>query len=430
MINKIIIGILAFLLIISGGSGYYSYTLSQKIDYLGKQLADFKQEQTIRINTVSNEMAAFQLETVKETNELGSKIDQTTLDIDNLESDIKQELGSTRVSLDTLEFELNRTTSRIGTLESEMPDIAEISQSVINANQVYTKVNQATVRISNGESYVGSGFILDNDAHVLTAHHVIEDISEIYVTLSDGRIIMANIAGSCPISDVAVLKLHKNPAIAPPSLADSAQIRVGEPVAVIGNPFNLTETLTAGIVSQTERFVEIEGDSGSRWVANLIQFDAAANFGNSGGPLANSRGEIIGVVVARIDPDEGDGIYYAVSANKIKKVAAGLIAQGSYDYPRLGISVTNLTPQIAKDKFLETINGAWVQEILADTPAVEAGIQTDDIIVGMDGVAIKDIADLISYLGENKSPGDETTITLIRGATQLDISLTVGSQPQ
>ena len=314
-------------------------------------------------------------------------------------------------------------------MEDEIGDVAAaFSPSLINASEVYQEVRQAIVKISNGERTIGSGFILDDQAHVVTAHHVTENLPNIYIILSDGRISSATIAGSCQHSDVAVLTLEDELAVDPLALADSATVKIGEPVVTIGNPFDLTETLTSGIVSQINRFVEIETDSETRWVANLIQFDAAANFGNSGGPLLNSEGKVIGMVIARVNPDEGDGIYYAVSSNKIRRVAASLIDQGSFDYPWLGVEITNLTPQTAEDRELETTNGVLVKKVFADSPAKTAGIKVDDIIVAIDGMAVRDVADFTSYLGEHKSPDEEATLALIRDTTKMELSVEIGKR--
>jgi len=163
-------------------------------------------------------------------------------------------------------------------------------------------------------------------------------------------------------------------------------------------------------------------------VANLIQFDAAVNFGNSGSPLLNSRGEVIGMVIGRVDPNLGDGIYYAVSSNKVKKVADFLIDQGSFDYPWLGVKIANLTPETVRARKLETINGVLVKEVITDTPAEAAGIKVDDIIVGIKGMAVWEVADLTSYLGEYTSRDEVVTIELIRDGTKLELSLKVGKR--
>ncbi len=212
------------------------------------------------------------------------------------------------------------------------------------------------------------------------------------------------------------------------TLADSAKVKIGEPVAAIGNPFDLEETITTGIVSQVNRQAEIEYNAQTRWVSNLIQFDAAVNYGNSGCPLLNSAGEVIGLVIARIEPGEGDGIYYAVSSNKVQRVVTSLITEGSFDYPWLGIGIANLTPQTMQTLALDTTNGVLVEGVLTEGPAATAGIQVDDIIIAIDGFMVRNTADLTSYLGEYVSPGETVTITLIRNSTRLDLSLEVGKR--
>jgi len=425
MANKVIIGILVFLVVLCSGLGYYSYTLSQQINSLGGQLSVFQIEQAARIDAISGELTTFRGETLTRISSLIKGLDGNLTRIGTLENEIDQTLAS----IGTLEDRTVETTAKIDALEGAIRGAAEVSHIVIDANKVYQRVSQATVRISNGERTIGSGFILDSEAHVVTAHHVVENLTQIYVVLPDGRISKATNAGSCLYSDIAVLTLEDKLAIEPLTLADSASVRLGEPVATIGNPFDLTETLTTGIVSQTNRFAEIDYDLQTRWVANLIQFDAAVNFGNSGCPLLNSEGEVIGMVIARIEPNEGDGIYYAVSSNKVKRVTASLIAQGSFDYPWLGVGIANLTPQMVQTRALETTNGVLVGEILAESPASAAGIEVDDIIMAFDGIPIRNVADLTSYLGEHKSPGEAATITLIRDTVQLELSLEVGQQP-
>jgi serine protease Do len=229
-----------------------------------------------------------------------------------------------------------------------------------------------------------------------------------------------------------VLKLESSPTIELPPLADSGKIRIGEPVIAIGSPgdsntpLGLKDTLTSGIISQVNRYVDVEGN----WVANMLQFDAAVNFGNSGCPLANSSGEVVGMVTARIDPNLGDGIYYAVSSNKVKRVAAAIIQSGSFAYPWVGVGITDLTPQAVQDKSLETANGVLVSDVFSDGPAEAAGIQSGDVIVAIDGMLVRDTADLTSYLGEFKSPGDSAALNIIRGTARMEISVKVGTRQQ
>ncbi len=394
MVNKVIIGILVFLTIIVGGLCFYAYTLSQQISYLSEQLTVFQQEQATQIGAISDELTTLRIKTL------------------------------TRLGI--LEGDIDEAITKLDILEDEIGEVAtEFSRSLINANEIYQRVRQAIVRVSDGERTVGSGFIFDDKAHIVTAHHVTEKLSNIYIIFPDGSISPATITGSSKQSDIAVLTLENEAIVEPLILADSATVKIGEQVVTIGSPFDLMETLTSGIVSQTNRFVEIER---TRWVANLIQFDAAANSGNSGGPLLNSEGEVIGMVIARVKPNEGDGIYYAVSSNKVRRVVASLIDQGSFDYPWLGVNIANLTPQMVRDRELETVNGALVKKVQTDSPAEAAGIEVDDIIVAIDGVAIRDMADLTSYLGEHKSPGDAATLTLIRNTVRLELSLEIGKR--
>jgi S1-C subfamily serine protease len=230
-------------------------------------------------------------------------------------------------------------------------------------------------------------------------------------------------------SDVAVLTSKEALNIEALTLADSSNVRVGEPVIVIGNPLELPGTITSGIVSQTNRFVEIRYDSGTRWVANLIQFDAAVNFGNSGSPLLNSKGEVIGMVIGRVDPNLGDGIYYAVSLNKVKRVADSIITRGSFDYPWLGVEIANLTPETVRARGLKTTNGVLVKGVITNTPAGAAGIKVDDIIMGIRGMAVQGTADLTSYLGEYMSIDEVVTLEIIRDGAKLELSVKLGKRP-
>ena len=427
MANKIIIGILAVLVILMAGSGYYSYTLTQQIDSLNNRLTISEMEQTARIDAVNDELTTFRAETLSSINALQGKITDTLSEIHTLKEELKEEIGATQNHVASLEDKIDGVTSQVGILEDR---ITELSSSVIDASKVYQRVSQATVRISNGQNTIGSGFVLDTEAHVVTAYHVVENLTQIYAILHDGRIYKATVIGFCPYSDIAVLKLEGNPAIEPPPLADSSLVRIGESVVALGSPLDLRDTLTAGIISQVNRYAEIQSDTQSRWVANLIQFDAAVNPGNSGCPLANADGEVIGVVIARINADQGDGISWAVSSNKAKRVATALIAHGSFDYPWIGVVVTNLTPQLVQERALKTANGVLVAGISATSPAEAAGIKADDIIVSIDDILVKDSADVTSYLGEFKSPGDLVTISLIRDDTQLELSFEIGKRQQ
>lgn len=424
MANKAIIGILIFLVVIGSGLGAYSYALSQQIKVLSVQMDGYQKEQIAQIGAVSDEVAALGEETMARMSTLAGEV----ITLEGEIGVLKGEVGTLEGETLALGDEIGGTLARISTLEDEIKDVAvELSQPVINADKVYQGVRHAVVGISDGERTVGSGFIFDTTGHVVTAQHVVEQLSTIYVVLSDGRSSRATVVGVSQYSDIAVLVLADERLVVDPlTLADSALVRIGEPVVAIGSPFDLAETLTAGIVSQTNRFVEVEYDFQTRWVASLIQFDAAVNFGNSGGPLLNSEGEVIGIVVARVNPNEGDGIYYAVASNKIKRVVPSLIERGYFDYPWFGVEVANLTPKIIEARALETINGVLIRRVLPDSPAEVSGLRVDDVMVAVDTVTVRDVGGLNAYLGEYKSPGELVSITIIRGTTKLEISLEVG----
>jgi S1-C subfamily serine protease len=374
MFNKVIIGLLALALVLAGASGAYTF-------YLGEQLATSQEQQAAEISALHNEILATGEETL--------------------------------AKIDALDNELSGITT-------------EMEQALINAGQLYEEVSQSIVRISDGEQVLGSGFVFDAEGHILTNNHVIKGHNLIYIISADGRTAMATIIGTCEYSDVAVLSQSLSiPAL---TLADSSTVKAGEPVIVIGNPLDLPGTITAGIVSQTDRFVDVTYESGSQVVTNVIQFDAAINFGNSGGPLLNSKGEVIGMVVARIDPTTADGIYWAISSNKVSRVAASLIEQGSFDYPWLGVEVSNLTPKMAIARNLETVNGVWVITAIPADPAALAGVMADDIIVAIDDTTVQNMADLISYLGEYATYNEDVTLTLIRYGLEIELPVKVGKR--
>jgi S1-C subfamily serine protease len=302
----------------------------------------------------------------------------------------------------------------------------DMEQSVINASKLYQEVSPSIVQISDGENMLGTGFIFDAEGHILTPQHVIEEQDKVDVILADGRTSAASIVGSCQYSDVAVLALDQDLSVKPIALADSSTVNVGEPVIVIGSPLELTGTVTSGIVSQTSRFAEVShGWWQTRWVANLIQFDSTVTFGNSGSPLLNSKGEVIGMVIAGAYPALGTNIHFAVSANKVSRVALAIIEQGSFDYPWLGLEIEDLTPETVRNNDLDTANGALVNKVAVDSPAKAAGIEVDDVIVTIDGMPVVDTAYLQCYLGEHVSPDDEVTLMLIRDGAEIETTLEV-----
>jgi S1-C subfamily serine protease len=423
MTNKFILGLLIVLVVLTGGIGYYSFTLNGQVDRLSERLTTYESEQTSRIKAVSDNLAALRTATESGLSSLESKAASAQTDI----TAIKSDMSTAQTDITAIKSDMSTAKDRITSAET---GLSGLSNSIIDAVTIYQKAVKATVKITNGQYTAGSGFIYDAAGRVITAYHVVKALSPIYVVMYDGRVSRANVSGFCQFSDVAVLKLDTNPSIEPLPLADSSMIKVGQSVIAIGtpgdsdNPLGLRDTLTSGIISQVNRYVKVE----NFYLANLLQFDAAINFGNSGCPLINSQCQVIGVVNARIDPNEGDGIYWAIASNKVKRVAEAIISTGSFAYPYIGTSLADITPQQVKDKSLDNANGAIVTSIISGGPVQTAGLQTGDIITSMDGIPMRNIADLTSYLGEFKSPGDTTVIELIRGAARLKISVIVGKR--
>ena len=412
MTNKVIIIMFAVLLVLTSTIGVYSYHLTTEINSLSEELITLRERATASLDTVSSVLTAY----AQETN--------TRLDI------IDQEVQDNRDSILASEEVVRRNSNLLSELEGEVVDIVEDlaeEGSWLQADRLYEAVSQSVVEVSDGRNTIGSGFIYDDLGHVVTAYHVIEQLNSIYVVLPDGRTSRASLVGGSSFSDVAVLLLERQFSVTPLVMANSESIKIGEAVVVIGSPFDLGGTVTAGIVSQLNRFERIGDNLESRWIPNLIQFDASANSGNSGGPLFNIDGDVIGLVIARIGPTTGEGISYAISANKVKKVTDTIIEQGFINYSWLGIKASDITPEAAEELNRETTQGALVDIVAIDSPAWKAGIQVSDIIISIDGKTIKGMADVASYLGEYTSPGDSTVIEVERGAVLLQLTVILGT---
>jgi S1-C subfamily serine protease len=425
MVNRFVIGLLVVLVILTGGIGFY---LNQQVNNLGERLAAYESEQTAHISSITDNLAALKANTESGLSSLDNKVKSSQTDV----TAVKSDMSAAKDRITGAEQIVSQVSSNVTTLDKRVAGaeagISGLSDSVINASDVYEKAVRAVVRITDGRTSYGSGFIYNNSGSVVTNFHVVNGLSPIYVLTYDGKVSRANVVGFCQYSDVAVLKMDINPSINPLLLADSGLIRIGESIIAIGSPISLDnrDTVTMGVISHVNRFVDIEGLN----IANLLQFDAAVNPGNSGGPLIDSKGKVIGMVIAMTDPITGSGVNWAIASNKVKRVADSIISKGSFPYPYIGTGIADITPQQVKDKSLETANGALVTSIFSGGPAQTAGLQTGDIIVSMDGVLVKNISDLTSYLGEFKSPGDTAVLEVIRGTGKLKISITVGKRTQ
>jgi S1-C subfamily serine protease len=328
----------------------------------------------------------------------------------------------------------------------------EASNSELSLPDLFTKVEKSVVQITDSsetsalESRLGSGFVYDNNGHIITNYHVVNGGGRLDVTFLDGTVYRASLLGSDPFTDLAVLYVEDVPEgkLVPLPLADSTQIRVGEQVAAIGNPFGLSGSMSAGIVSGLGRLIPSQ-EAGSFSIPDVIQTDAPINPGNSGGPLLNMRGEVIGINSAIFSTTgQFAGVGFAIPSNTMTNVVPALITDGSFTHPWLGVSGTDMTPGIAQALGLEEPRGFLVVDVVAGSPAERAGIQGGseettvdgrpialggDVIVSIDDRQVRKIDDILVYLQREKSVGDELKLTVLRDGNLIDITATLAARP-
>jgi serine protease Do len=272
-------------------------------------------------------------------------------------------------------------------------------------------------RILQGQ---GSGFIIDPSGLVLTNNHVVENALDIRVKLDDGRAFDAKVLGSDPLTDLALLKLQgdvKNLPVA--RLGDSDAVRVGDWVVAIGNPFGLASSVSAGILSARARDIQAGPFD------NFLQTDAAINPGNSGGPLFNMRGEVIGISTAIVGG--GTGIGFALPSNMARALLPQL-QKGEIRRGWLGVSVQDLTPELAQALGVSAREGAIVTDVQKDTPAARAGLKPDDVIIAIDGEPIETSGGLTRNIGF-RPPGETVRLTLLREGRQQQLQVKLGERP-
>jgi S1-C subfamily serine protease len=282
--------------------------------------------------------------------------------------------------------------------------IVKASDTELPLPDLFQKVEKSVVQITDSseinvfESRLGSGFVYDDNGHIITNHHVVSGGgNRLDVTFPDGIVYRASLIGSDPSADIAVLYVEEAPKekLLPLSLADSSKVRVGERVAAIGNPFGLSGSLSNGIVSGVGRQIPAEEEEGFT-IPDIIQTDAPINPGNSGGPLLNMRGEVIGINSA-IYSTTGQfaGVGFAIPSNTIAQVMPSLITTGSYQHPWLGVAGRDMTPGIADRLGLDEPRGFLVMDVVTGSPAEKAGIQRGNEDTVIDGIPIKLGGDVI-----------------------------------
>ncbi|MEQ8767738.1 MAG: Do family serine endopeptidase [Planctomycetota bacterium] len=267
---------------------------------------------------------------------------------------------------------------------------------------------------------VGSGFIVDEDGYILTNSHVVKDAETVRVIFSDRRELDAKVIGVDPLSDVALIQVEADDLV-PAQLGDSENIQVAETVLAFGSPFGLTQSVTSGIVSAKGRV-----GVGINDYEDFIQTDATINPGNSGGPLVNARGEVIGINSAILSRSGGsNGIGFAIPINMAKQVMNGLRENGSVSRGFLGVSIQDLTDDLAKSFELESTQGALVSDVVSSSPAEKAGLKVGDVIRRVDDREIYTAAELRQVIG-SKSPKDSVEVALIRDGESETLSVTLG----
>lgn len=303
------------------------------------------------------------------------------------------------------------------------------------------RVNVQRVETSDSVGGVGSGFVFDKKGHIITNAHVVNDAKKTIVTFLDGRSYNAEIIGVDKFTDIAVIKVNADLKLLSPLLiGDSSNLKVGEPIAAIGNPFGLSGSMTAGIVSQLGRLLP----SGLGYsIPDVIQTDAAINPGNSGGPLLNMRGEMVGINTAiQSATGEFTGVGFAVPSQTVAKIVPTLIEKGEYRHPWIGIQGQDIDPDLANVLGLKDAKGLLVVSVIDDSPAQKAGligsersiegtryIVGGDIILAVDGIEVRQIDDILIHLQRAKSVGDDLVLEILRDGRTTNITVTLQERP-
>jgi len=352
------------------------------------------------------------------------------------------------VEIEAIEFQLSSAINEIARLRDSI-----VIQSKGNASRnleltlIYNNTRNSVVLIAvsgplgDGQ---GSGFVYDMEGRIITNNHVVEDAEEIQVTFLDGTIVDAILVGTDPYSDMAVIEVDvPEYLLSPVEFAPSSGLLVGEQVIALGNPFGLENTMTEGIVSATGRQMNAPGRYA---IIDVIQTDAAINPGNSGGPLMNSEGKVVGMNTAILsETRQFSGIGFAIPSDTILREAPVIIDEGRFDHAYLGITGIDLLPEIRElMDFDDSIKGALVSDVTEGGPADTAGLRGGDrqetldgfviniggdVIIGVEGKAVRSFYDLVVILERGYRPGDVVTLTVIRDNAVIEIDLELGVRP-
>ncbi|MFQ3295701.1 MAG: serine protease Do [Natrialbaceae archaeon] len=316
--------------------------------------------------------------------------------------------------------------------------VGDEDRTKTNSESVYTRVYRETIGsvvLVETDSGQGTGFVFD-ESHVVTNAHVVGRANSVEIRFREGEWRTGEVVGTDPYSDLAVIQVSERPDYASPIRLVEVEPAVGQEVVVIGNPFGLSGTLTAGIVSGVNR--SIDGPTGFS-IPDAIQTDAAVNPGNSGGPIVSLDGDVIAV----INSGGGDNVAFGISAPLVRRVAPALIEEGEFEHSYMGVTLTTVTPPIARTNDLENAQGIMVVEVLDGEPSdgvLQGNDDTafvdgqrvpvgGDVILAMDDVTLSTVEELSSFLALQTSPGDEIEITVVRDGERQTVLLELGRRP-
>ena len=346
-----------------------------------------------------------------------------------------------------MQNQINENEVQVQTQIDKINNLILEKPKTLSLIEIFEKSEPGVVRVNtqtnNGTGGVGSGFVFDKKGHIITNAHVIDDATKIIITFLDGRSYNAEIIGMDKYTDIGVIKVNADLKLLHPlSLGDSSNLEVGEPITAIGNPFGLSGSMTSGIISQMGRL--LPSDSGYS-IPDVIQTDAAINPGNSGGPLLNMRGEIVGINTAiQSTTGEFTGVGFAIPSQTVAKIVPTLINEGEYKHPWIGISGADIDPDMASVLGLKDAIGFLIITIVEDSPAEEAGLigsngtkKVDgreysiggDIIIGVDGIEVRKIADILVHLQRAKTIGDEMDLEILRDGRTTNVTVILQERP-
>ena len=313
---------------------------------------------------------------------------------------------------------------------------------------IFEKSEESVVQVNvlrgGSDGGMGSGFVYSQEGYIITNQHVVKDAKKVTVTFLDGEAYIGDVIGTDPDLDIAVVKVSpSNTYLQPITIGDSSKLKVGEKIVAIGNPFGLSGSMTSGIVSQIGRLLPQESGYS---IPDVIQTDAAINPGNSGGPLINMKGEVVGINTAiQSITGEFSGIGFAVPSNTVKKIVPVLIEDGEFKHPWMGISGTDVDPELADFRELKSSKGFLVISVIEGSPAEQAGLigvtetkeingrelaVDGDIVLSIDGKTVRKISDILIHLQREKSIGDEMVLSVNRNGEILELTMVLEERPR